>query len=58
MYEEAFFRDIESILRISRRMIGRKIKRLEIVVIPLNLGTRRYLETHTDKYILNLVKNY
>lgn len=58
MYEEAFFRDIESILRISCRMIGRKIKRLEIVVIPLNLGASSYLEAHTDKYILNLVKNY
>lgn len=58
MYEEAFFRDIESILRISCRMIGRKIESLKIIVIPLNLGARRYLEAHTDKYILNLVKNY
>ena len=55
--QKHFFGDIEGILRISCGVIFRNVERLEIVVVPLNLGTGRNLKAHTQEDILDLVKH-
>ena len=47
--------DVECILSISCRMIGREVQSLENVVIVIDLGTVSDIEAHADEYFSDLV---
>ena len=49
--------DVESVLRVARRVVFGYVQRLEVIVIEFDLGTFLDRKSHTDKYVLEFSLN-
>ena len=50
-----WFREIERVLHVARRMVGRHVERFEVVVVVLDLGAFEHLIAETREDLLHLL---